>query len=220
MAYKPCNRCGQDIGFRKEGNRTLPVNPDGTPHHCNPQPATPAEKENSTIGIYQGLAFKRINIVRKDKKILSSGVTPSLLNTLAAHDCPIKTGMKVKVIFAKDGNADKIEICPDQPALIEEQPAAKPAVAEPEPATVAQQETRTSPDSIAPATTKAPQTFTPGDLFSPKDRLIVAQCLVKAYTDLWMQTHTPDTITFAAARNEILGAVEADLPRVMKAGVR
>ncbi|PKG31359.1 hypothetical protein, partial [Methanoregula sp.] len=104
---------------------------------------------------------------------------------------------------AKDLEAQQ-EIAPAQPA----------AAAAPE------QETRTSPEGTAPATTKAPQTFTPGDLFSPKDRLIVAQCLVKAYTDLWMQTHTPDTITFAAARNEILDAVEADLPRVMKAGVR
>ena len=218
MAYKPCNRCGQDIGFRKEGTRILPINPDGTPHRCNPRPAMATEKAaepDSVVGIYQGISFKRISVTRKDRRVLSSATTPRLLTELADPVNPVKAGMKVRVVFDKDGNADTIEICPDQPAPPaeppnEEKPADKPAPAEPH-----------VPADAAPATVAKPsQAFTPGDLFSPKDRLIVAQCLVKAYTDLWMQTHTPDTITFADARAEILAAVKADLPQVMAAGVR
>lgn len=50
------------------------------------------------------------------------------------------------------------------------------------------------------------------------ERIIVVECMLKAYCDLWCNTNTPDQITFADAREEILAAVEADLPRVMKAG--
>lgn len=40
MALKPCNRCGKDIGFRKEPDgKTIPINPDGTPHRCQAQAA-------------------------------------------------------------------------------------------------------------------------------------------------------------------------------------
>ncbi|MCK9580802.1 MAG: hypothetical protein M0Q92_10195 [Methanoregula sp.] len=199
MAYKPCNRCGQDIGFRKDGGRIVPINPDGTPHHCNPAPAAQPEKENALIGIYQGITFKRISIVRKDKKILSSGCTKRLLDYLAEPGILLKVGMKVKVVFAKDGNADVIEICPDQPAAEQQQN---------QPGT--QTETSTSPES-------------PADIFPPKDRLIVAQCLLKAWTDLYISGHPGeayDSKNFADARKEILAAVENDLPRVMAMGVR
>ena len=50
------------------------------------------------------------------------------------------------------------------------------------------------------------------------EKIIVAQCLLKAYVDLWPNCHTPDTVSFADAREEILKAVEADIGRVMKAG--
>jgi hypothetical protein len=54
---------------------------------------------------------------------------------------------------------------------------------------------------------------------SPRnERMIVVECMLKAYIDLWQSTHAPDTVDFADARIEILDAIEADLPRVLKAG--
>jgi hypothetical protein len=49
-------------------------------------------------------------------------------------------------------------------------------------------------------------------------KMIVVQTILKAYCELWINTNTPDQVTFADAREEILSAVEADLPRVLKAG--
>jgi pyruvate/2-oxoglutarate dehydrogenase complex dihydrolipoamide acyltransferase (E2) component len=88
-------------------------------------------------------------------------------------------------------------------------PAAAPAAA---------QKDCTSPESSAPAAAKKSDEPGPRDIFSPRDRLIVAQCLVKAYTDLWCNTHTPDSVTFDDARKEILAVVKEDLPRVMEIG--
>lgn len=50
------------------------------------------------------------------------------------------------------------------------------------------------------------------------EKLIVAQCLLKAYTDLYIASNPPDGIGFNSGREEILKAVETDLPRVMRAG--
>jgi hypothetical protein len=41
---------------------------------------------------------------------------------------------------------------------------------------------------------------------------------VKAYTELWMSTNTPDSVTFDDAIEDILTAVKRDLPRVMEIG--
>jgi hypothetical protein len=58
-----------------------------------------------------------------------------------------------------------------------------------------------------------------GRPYTPRnERIIVAQCLLKAWTDLWINTNTPDSVTFDDAREDILKAVEADLQRVMTAG--
>jgi hypothetical protein len=58
-----------------------------------------------------------------------------------------------------------------------------------------------------------------GRPFTPRnEKIIVVQVLIKAYCDLWINTNTPDSVTFADARAEILAAVEADLGRVMNAG--
>jgi hypothetical protein len=93
------------------------------------------------------------------------------------------------------------------------QPAQKPSAA-----AAPQQETRTSPESSAPATARSTDRPGPRDIFTSQDRLIVTQCLMKAYTDLWINTNTPDSVTFDDAREEIIAAVEKDLPRVMEIG--
>jgi len=46
-------------------------------------------------------------------------------------------------------------------------------------------------------------------------RMIMKSVLIKAYTGLWMQTVTPDTITFEDARRDIRQAVDEDLPWAM-----
>ena len=138
---KDCDRCGQKIGFRKEGGRTIPINGDGTPHHC--QKAAPAEapKEDSRIGIYGGIVRGQISLTLRSG-IMMSQVTPDLLKCLTDPNTAIKNGMKIKLVFGKDGKAEKAEVCPDQPA-----PATAPAPAQ-QPATVATEkptETCTSP---------------------------------------------------------------------------
>jgi len=55
-------------------------------------------------------------------------------------------------------------------------------------------------------------------VFERNDKLIVVQTMLKAYCELWCSTNTPDQVTFADAREDILAAIEADLPRVLKAG--
>jgi hypothetical protein len=46
-------------------------------------------------------------------------------------------------------------------------------------------------------------------------RAIMKSVLIKAWTSLWMQTNTPDTVTFEDARREIRKAVDEDLPWAM-----
>lgn len=58
-----------------------------------------------------------------------------------------------------------------------------------------------------------------GRQFQPRnEKLIVAQCLVKAYTDLYIASNPPDGVDFNTGRETILAAVEQDVDRVMKAG--
>jgi len=58
-----------------------------------------------------------------------------------------------------------------------------------------------------------------GKPFVPRnEKLIVVQVLIKAYSDLWMNTNTPDQVLFEDAREDILKAVEKDIDRVMKIG--
>jgi hypothetical protein len=61
-----------------------------------------------------------------------------------------------------------------------------------------------------------------GKPFTPRnERIIVAQMLVKTWTELYISGHPGeayDSKNFAEAREEILKAMEADVDRVMKAG--
>ncbi len=58
-----------------------------------------------------------------------------------------------------------------------------------------------------------------GRQYQPRnERIIVVECMLKAYCELWCSTNTPDQVTFADAREDILKAVEQDLSRVLKAG--
>ena len=214
MAYKPCNTCGKDIGFRKEGDKTLPINPDGTPHRCRTQagattPAAPVPCTARLDAYTSGSATFRVKSGRsKTYAILGSMAAEWkaagwkqgtwLEFTLDARNFVQGPKEVPEPAWGKDLEAQQ-EIAPAQPA---QNP---PAAAAPH------QEIRTSPENPAAR---------PGarDVFTSKDRLIVTQCLVKAYTDLWISTNTPDTVTFDAAREEILEAVKKDLPRVMEIG--
>jgi hypothetical protein len=151
-----CLKCGEEVLWKEKpgGGFFPPENRDGSRHDCekrgSAKPAAPPQqqKEDSMIGTYRGLGKGRISILRRDKRILSSAATTSLLNDLSDPACQIKIGMKVKVTFDKKGDAaEKIEVCPDQPAPVVQQPAAtKPPV---QPVTPPK-ETCTSP-SAAPA---------------------------------------------------------------------
>jgi len=111
---KPCDRCGKTIGFRKEGGRTVPINEDGSQHYCLNKDALQQPKEDSRIGIYGGITRGRISLTLKNRGIMMTEATVDLLKCLTDPNATIKTGMKIKVIFGKDGKAEKAEICPDQ----------------------------------------------------------------------------------------------------------
>lgn len=113
---KDCNTCGQKIGFRKEGGRTIPINGDGTPHHCQKTAPAAAPKEDARIGTYGGVDRGRIKLTLKTGGIMMTEATADLLKCLTDPNTAIKNGMKIKLIFAKDGKAEKAEVCPDQPA--------------------------------------------------------------------------------------------------------
>jgi hypothetical protein len=221
MAYKPCNTCGKDIGFRKEGDKTLPINPDGSPHRCRTQAgataaATPTICTARLDAFTSGSATFRVKGGRsKTYAILGSMATEWkaagwkqgtwLEFTLDARNFVQGPKEVPEPAWGKDLEAQQ-EIAPAQPVQ-------KPAAA-----AAPQQETRTSPESSAPATARSTDRPGPRDIFTSKDRLIVTQCLVKAYTDLWVSTNTPDSVTFDDAIEDILTAVKRDLPRVMEIG--
>lgn len=67
--------------------------------------------------------------------------------------------------------------------------------------------------------TEMPRKQGGGRPFQPRnEKLIVAQCLVKAYTDLYIASNPPDGVDFNTGRETILAAVEVDVDRMMKAG--
>jgi hypothetical protein len=55
--------------------------------------------------------------------------------------------------------------------------------------------------------------------FKPRnEKLIVVQVLVKAWTDIYIHSYSPEEIDFDIGRKLILDAVEQDIDRVMKIG--
>jgi len=119
---KYCTRagCGKPIKWPPfvAGVKSHPLNMDGTPHQCQAAPAA-APKEDSRIGTYGGISLRRINLTLKNGSIMVTEATPDLLKCLTDPNAAIKTGMKIKLVFAKDGKAEKAEICPDQPAPVD-----------------------------------------------------------------------------------------------------
>jgi hypothetical protein len=110
-----CKKCGEEVIWREKpgGGFFPPENRDGSRHDCEKKPAAP--KEDTRIGIYGGINRGRISLTMKSG-ILMSEATPDLLKCLAAPDATIKPGVKIKVIFGKDGKAEKVEAFQDQPA--------------------------------------------------------------------------------------------------------
>jgi len=52
----------------------------------------------------------------------------------------------------------------------------------------------------------------------PNERLIVAQLLIKKWTDLYIGSNVLEPVNFDAARKDILKAVEEDLDKVIEMG--
>jgi hypothetical protein len=139
-----CKKCGEEVVWKEKpgGGFFPPENKDGSRHDCEKKTALQQPKEDARVGIYGGIVRGQISLTLKSG-IMMSQATVDLLKCLSDPNTTIKTGMKIKLIFAKDGKAEKAEVCPDQPA-----PAAAPAQAAPEKPT----ETCTSPkESPAPS---------------------------------------------------------------------
>jgi len=213
-----CKFCHGGIEWRKVGEKSVPYNLDGTPHRCKSQAAgaAPAGAPVSCTARLDAFSGGSATFRVKSGKSKTYAILGSMANEWKAAGYKAGTWLEFTLdaknfvqnprqvpepAWAKDLEAQQ-EIAPAQPAQ-------KPASA-----AATQQETRTSPESPTAARPA------PSDIFPPKDRLIVVQCLVKAYTELWCNTNTPDSVTFGDARKEILAAVEQDLPRVMAMGVR
>ena len=153
MPYKPCNRCGKDIGFRKEGDKTVAINPDGSPHRCKAEsagnPAAPIVCTARLDAFTSGSATFRVKSGRsKTYAILGSMATEWktagwkqgtwLEFTLDARNFVQGPKEVPEPAWGKDLEAQQ-EIAPAQPAQ-------KPAAA-----AGPQQETRTQPQDNSPA---------------------------------------------------------------------
>lgn len=222
-----CKYCHGGIEWRKVEGKSVPYNLDGTPHRCKSQgsPTTPAAPTPCTgrlDAFTAGSATFRVKSGKSKTYAIpgtmanewkAAGYKPGvwLEFTLSASNFVQNPKQVPEPTWAKDLEAQQEIAASDQPEPISTQNPA-PVTTE---QVKTQKETRTSPESPAPAAGPGPR-----DIFQPKDRLIVAQCLLKAYTDLWAITITPDTVTFDNAREEILAAVQKDLPRVLKMGVQ
>ena len=125
-----CKKCGEEVIWKEKpgGGFFPPENKDGSRHDCEKKAAPQQPKEDSRIGTYMGVTRGQISLTLKNGGIMMSAATPDLLKCLTGPDPSIKTGMKIKVIFGKDGKAEKAEACPDQPAPVT--PAAKEKPAE------------------------------------------------------------------------------------------
>lgn len=216
MPYKPCNSCGKDIGFRKEGDRTLPINPDGSPHRCRSQAGTTAATApvpcTARLDAYTtGSATFRV----KGGKSKTYAVLGSMAAEWKAAGWKQGTWLEFTLDARNFVQGPKEVPEPAWGKDLEAQQEIAPVQPKPPAAAAPQQETRTSPESGVTAAQPGAR-----DVFPPKDRLIVVQCLVKAYTDLWCNTNTPDQVTFEDAREDILTAVEQDLPKVLAMGVQ
>jgi hypothetical protein len=78
MPLKPCNRCGKDIGFRKEPDgRTVPLNPDGTVHRCKSSAATNGHTDTIT-GRLMAYNSGSATFLVKDGSQKTYAIVPSL----------------------------------------------------------------------------------------------------------------------------------------------
>jgi hypothetical protein len=118
---KYCTRpgCGKPIKWPPfvPGVKNHPLNMDGTEHRCQSS-ETAKSKEDSRVGIYGGIVRGQISLTLKNGGIMMSQATPDLLTCLNDPNTAVKNGMKVKIVFAKDGKAEKAEVCPDQPTPV------------------------------------------------------------------------------------------------------
>jgi hypothetical protein len=218
-----CKFCHGGIEWRKVGGKSVPYNLDGTPHRCKSQASGTAPAGapvpctarldaftagSATFRVKSGKS-KTYAILRSTaQEWAAAGYKPGtwLEFTLDAKNFVQNPKQVPEPAWAKDLEAQQEIAAPGQPD--HKQP---PAAAAPP------QETRTSPEG--PAASRPG----PADIFPLKDRLIAAQCLLKAWTDLYISGHPGeayDSKNFADAREEILTAIENDLPRVMGMGVR
>ncbi len=79
MPPKPCNRCGKDIGFRKESDgRTVPLNPDGTLHRCQSQTAAPNGHTDTITGRLDGYNTGSATFTVKGGFSKTYAIVPSL----------------------------------------------------------------------------------------------------------------------------------------------
>jgi hypothetical protein len=105
---KYCRDCHQEITWPPfvEGQKSYPLNLDGTPHRCKSEKAAAAKpKPNEpTTGEYCGITRGQIGIKRKDGTILMISVLPTYLEQLA----PLSKGNIIQ-ITEEDGFVVKVE---------------------------------------------------------------------------------------------------------------
>lgn len=151
---KYCNRpgCGKPIKWTKRGTRNIPLNMDGTDHHCSPSNAA---KSDCIIGRMESYAGNSATFTVKGGAQKTYAITPGVLS--AWKDAGFAKGTwlsfeKDAQGFIQQGKYKQVEV-PEWAGELEaaQQPVTKPPAQEKPP------ETRTSPVVPPAAITHPPQ---------------------------------------------------------------
>lgn len=202
---KACN-CGQQITMKKgDDGKWRALNADGGLHRCD-APRTPYKsihpKNTTVVGQLQ-----RYNMA--GAVLLTEG---GILHPIAMTEAKYGAWKTVNYPDSEPSHWFEIEVGEDGFMIVSKE-IAKPLWGDE--AILALKEGRAKP---APAAAPLPHQCKCAG-FSEKDKLIVAQVMLKCYTDLWIATakvEEPKDGMFDEARASILLAVKADLKTMME----
>jgi hypothetical protein len=227
-----CKFCGAEIAWQKKGTQSVPVNPDGGLHRCQTKAASTEEKMKKAG--FTEPETRSTEAVAKERDEYNAKGSGGACTSPPAVNPSNSTGLKTVEgqIVALDIPAHKITVkdrAGESHSFVWAQPLHEEFSKLQQwwftKVTGEHQKDVDIWKATGTAFFKRPDDWPHtggkcgGRPFHPRnEKLIVAQCLVKAYTDLYIASNPPDGLDFENGRKEILAAVEQDVDRVMKAG--
>ena len=198
---KPCKTCGAQIALRKTDLGWKAFNPDNTPHRCGPGGGyKPPVQNNKVIGRLQ--RYNDAAMV-----FLTEG---GILKTVAIAKA--KYGALQLMNYSETEPSLWFDCETDQNGfMIVSKEIPKPAWGD---AAIAALEAPKEGGCGGDCTCNKSDVRM---MFTAKDRLIVAQTLLKTYADVFVACCPQDTVSFPAARAEILAAIKEDLEAILEA---